>query len=309
MPPNSPFHIKFLSWNISGWQRKALDKDLTSFLSGYDIILLQETWSLTPPFIPGFSTFHIPAIKLNPKGRPAAGLCCLFQSSSLFTLSSIPSHSNYIQILLLQCNKFTILLFNLYIPPSAPSPNNYWTEIENLANLHLRTHSTASVLLMGDLNTRIGPNNIKLASHLKWDLETSTPPWFNLARSSKDQSINAYAALLANLSLSLQVVILNGTVGRDIPGGYTHFSVKGPSVIDYALASPILLPFISDFFVETRTDSDHLPLRLSLNLPVRPPPITPPLLVPHHALNGPLKLTLTFYHGHNCQRLLTLLIL
>ena len=148
--------------------------------------------------------------------------------------------------------------------------NSTWAEVENLVNLNLEANPSAYILILGDFNTRLGPNNSVLAKHINLEFDESSPPWLNRPRSSRDKIITPHATLLINLCLNLHIAILNGTWGKDIPGEYTHLSIRGPSVIDYAIASPALFPFLSDFSVGVRADSDHLPLLLSLTFPSSP---------------------------------------
>ncbi|KAF4532544.1 hypothetical protein B566_EDAN010836, partial [Ephemera danica] len=56
--------------------------------------------------------------------------------------------------------------------------------------------------------------------------------------------------------------ILNGSHGSDVNGD------RGASVIDYIICSKNALPYISDFFVDTRAESYHMPVVINLSLPV-----------------------------------------
>ncbi|CAI5775910.1 Hypothetical predicted protein [Podarcis lilfordi] len=88
-----------------------------------------------------------------------------------------------------------------------------------------------------------------------------------MRRTSKDQRVNEAGVFLYLMAIRLNLVPLNGTCLPDIPGDFTHLSVKSNSVLDYLLVSSDLLKCISTFKIENVQSSDHLPLvaKLSLN--------------------------------------------
>uniref|UniRef100_A0A670JKF7 Reverse transcriptase domain-containing protein n=1 Tax=Podarcis muralis TaxID=64176 RepID=A0A670JKF7_PODMU len=88
-----------------------------------------------------------------------------------------------------------------------------------------------------------------------------------MRRTSKDHRVNEAGVLLYQMAIRLNLVPLNGTCLPDIPGDFTHLSVKSNSVLDYLLVSSDLLKCISTFKIENVQSSDHLPLvaKLSLN--------------------------------------------
>ena len=246
---------------------KSTDPDFINYLSSFDIILLQETWSLTPPYIPGFTSHHLPAYKSKQKGRPCAGLCCLSRPSSGYSLTPLASQSRFFQAFLLSCKDSKILVFNIYIPPSytvTPSP---WDEVKLFTTEYLVSKPSAPLLFLGDFNARLGPNNLALSQHMIWDSEELIPPEFQGPRLSLDSAFNNHTSQMVDLCLEFNLNILNGSTANDIPGRLTHFSSRGTSVLDYALASSVVLPFLTDFAIDSRSDSDHLPIHLALSLP------------------------------------------
>ena len=59
------------------------------------------------------------------------------------------------------------------------------------------------------------------------------------------------------------IYILNGGLGDDkSKDDYTYIGPNGCSVIDYALASKQLFEYISNFNVEMRTESTHMPIKV-----------------------------------------------
>lgn len=219
-----------------------------------------------------------PAFRKNALGRPCVGLCCFVKSGLSCSVSQLDSNSPYFQTILVQFKDIQILLFNVYIPPAKLAPSDIWLDLDNTISLAFNLYPDAFMIISGDFNSRIGPSNSTLAQQMNWHSDDLIPPWFQTPRSSKDSVINSFAPYLINLCISSNVFILNGSKGRDIPGEFTHLSPRGASVIDYALVSPALLPLLSDFCVCPRSESDHLPVALTLNIPFDPlvSPLPPP---------------------------------
>lgn len=59
--------------------------------------------------------------------------------------------------------------------------------------------------------------------------------------------------------------ILNGNTEGDEEGEFTFIGGKGNSVIDYIVIDPLVKEEIKCFKVETRTESDHLPLMVEIH--------------------------------------------
>ncbi|KII93967.1 hypothetical protein PLICRDRAFT_36186 [Plicaturopsis crispa FD-325 SS-3] len=90
------------------------------------------------------------------------------------------------------------------------------------------TNPEKPVLLMGDLNARIG---------------SLTPRRCGLGRSSEDDGVpNTRGRWLLRMCNSARLAILNGTWLEDSsPGAFTSFQTNGCSVIDFAICSSRLL--------------------------------------------------------------------
>ncbi|CAG2205855.1 unnamed protein product [Mytilus edulis] len=116
---------------------------------------------------------------------------------------------------------------------------------------------------MGDFNSRVSnysdfvandENNINL-THILPDNYKSD---FQLTRKSQDKIINPQGRDLLDLCVSAQLRILNGRFIGDLLGNMTFFSMKGCSVVDYAITSESLLSSVNYFIVKTPSYfSDH----------------------------------------------------
>ena len=260
-----------------------MDPDLLNYLSSYDLIFLQETWLFNSLHIPGFTSYPLPAFKIHPKGRPCVGLCCLIWHSLSHLLTLQPTRSPYFQALLLSTIDSQILILNIYIPPPSSKAPPLWDELHHFTSDFLNLNPSVFILFLGDFNTRLGPDNSALVQYMNWDPEDSIPPILQRPRLSQDCSFNPHTSKLVDLLMEFNPVVLSGSSDHDSPSKFTHFSYRGASVLDYTLSSPEALPQILDFYVDLRTESDHLPTitLLSLTLPVEsddssPIPSLPP---------------------------------
>ena len=118
-------------------------------------------------------------------------------------------------------------------------------------------------LLMGDFNSRTG--NLS-------DCDDLSDP-IACKRRNCDKKVDVYGRKLIKMCKDIDLRIVNGCFGSDSQvGAFTTHKTKRQSCIDYCILSPCLLPFISDFFVDSfdRFMSDiHSPICLDLkNIPI-----------------------------------------
>ena len=125
-------------------------------------------------------------------------------------------------------------------------------------------------MLTGDFNARTGT----LPDYIYQDASfpehfIPLPPDYQSdnerMRASQDEVINNYGRELLDLCISSRLRIVNGRHDQDSLGGFTCFSPRGNSVVDYSIVSPELMPSIAHFSVDALTPcSDHCPLSLDL---------------------------------------------
>lgn len=256
-----------LSWNIAGWGNKDGDPDLMNFFKDFELILLQETWSTRDIKINGFSSYTKPALKTNTKGRPKAGFCCMIKDNLGFEIKQLEKCLPLAQALLLTQKEDTLLLVNVYIPPSKNNSNSEnWSQltfyIENLT----AKYPNASLIIAGDFNARVGTNNEQLCSKLNWNTDNDIAHALKIGRFSRDRVVNNEGLRLLELCNNFNLQIVNGSTKGDRSGEFTYFSPRGCSVIDYILVPYNIINSIMDLKIGTRTESDHQPLLLSINL-------------------------------------------
>lgn len=256
-----------LSWNIAGWGNKDGDPDLMNFFKDFELILLQETWSTRDIKINGFTSYMKPALKTNMKGRPKAGFCCMIKDNLGFEIKQLEKCSPLAQALILTQKKDSLLLLNVYIPPTKNNSNSEnWSQltfyIENLTD----KYPNASLIIAGDFNARVGTNNEQLCSKLNWNTDNDIAYALKIGRLSRDRVVNNEGLRLLELCNHFNLQIVNGSTKGDRSGEFTYFSPRGCSVIDYILVPYNIINSIMDLKIGTRTESDHQPLLLSINL-------------------------------------------
>ncbi|KAF4530296.1 hypothetical protein B566_EDAN017759, partial [Ephemera danica] len=119
-----------------------------------------------------------------------------------------------------------------------------------------------SFVVGGDFNARVGEENVMRGEVGEIEKTDSLA----LIRHSKDKVLNAEGKKLLDFCEKMGLEILNGTHGQDKEGNFTYIGVGGASTIDYILCSHDILPYVKDFYVDIRSESDHLPVILQLQM-------------------------------------------
>jgi hypothetical protein len=134
------------------------------------------------------------------------------------------------------------------------------------------------IIISGDYNARTGSlndyiindDNKFIPSLEDMDYPSDT---FNLPRKSTDDVYNEYGKELMDICCTFGVHILNGRFQGDKHGAFTCFKDNGASVVDYILCSTNLFERIIDFKVNTRCESDHFPISMTLRSGKRTAPV------------------------------------
>ena len=173
-----------------------------------------------------------------------------------------------------------IFIAFVYIPPAnsvVHRNQDYWQILGNSLTDYLNQGHCA---VIGDCNARtfnlpdfvVGDD-----SRFLGQLDIDDLPYIcdegDIIRSTLDcHQVDEFGNNLLNLCKDSRMRILNGRIIGDLSGKFTCFSRQHePSVIDYALASSDLFPFVEQFSVgPLEWLSIHCPLNLKLKVPFTP---------------------------------------
>ena len=244
----------------------------------YDISILTETWTKSDDDVSGYLDSHqhycVHGKRRHTRGRHPGGICVFIKKELLRAITVIKT-SDYGIYLKLDKDVFNfdkdiiIMCVYMYIPPEGSSfyierhEKNGISELEGeLLNIVVE-NMECDYMLAGDFNARtadvadfIIDDNISHIDNSDW-YETDT---FDLPRNSTDSRINNFGFALINMCQVYGVHMLNGRFAGDTEGSCTFISTSGTSLVDYFLVSSSLFSRIIDFTVDSRSESDHMPI-------------------------------------------------
>jgi hypothetical protein len=149
--------------------------------------------------------------------------------------SIIESNDEYCVIQVKENNILTTIILGYFPPNSATC----FEDVMRSVNPY------SQVILMGDLNSRIGIFN-------------NTVSKYN--RHSKDSTINKRGKSLINYLMTTDLIVLNGCTKSDQNGDLTFINKNGSSVIDLCIVSNSITANDIDFRVLDDNGSCHFPI-------------------------------------------------
>ncbi|KAJ7338067.1 hypothetical protein JRQ81_010606 [Phrynocephalus forsythii] len=231
--------------------------------------MLQETWALDAIELNGYTAHQLFASPSAKKGRPKGGIITLVSTKLHMSLTTLPSYEQFAIAVLVKFSCCAILFVNVYIPPQRLYKQidlvwqGFGAYIEDL----LISCSCPKVFIGGDFNAKLGANDAALFAAFL--LSPPVSPFSSIinVRCSKDKTCNYAGLKLAQMVYQLNLHILNGNTTGDMPGEFTFWSGSKMSTLDYIIVSHDIADPIIKFEVDTRIDSDHLPLCVQLRVP------------------------------------------
>lgn len=244
---------------MSGLANKILFPNFFNYICKFKIFFLYETFleenfERYERFFKGFTLLWIPAVRTSRFGRASGG-----------ALYGICKNIN-IEI---QINFFKIMEKDIVVVKTTQSqfyimPNylncNKWEEDYEKYNRFVQENNLQNILVIGDFNVRIGENQeigseiAELNCHL-----TQT-------RKSKDKVVNKKGRRFLESCNEAGLVILNGRAQGDYEGNFTYVDNTGSSVNDLCGVSYGMLGQVGELVVEKQIYSDHMPLKLIVNV-------------------------------------------
>ena len=243
--------------------------------------MLNETW-LRPnsPYNLNMKDYLLHIINrpsTNKKAkRGSGGLICYHRKEITDGIEFInsPEHTDRLWVKLDKCFfgfQKDIYICSVYVTPESSTHNSSRDNVWHLLQTEIADLSTkGDIMLTGDFNARTGTqrdyvyHDSSVAEHyipLPPDYQTDKEKM----RASQDVVINNYGRELLDLCISSRLRIVNGRHDQDSLGGFTCFTPRGNSVVDYSIVSPELMPSIARFNIDALSPlSDHCPLSLDL---------------------------------------------
>jgi len=255
--------LKAVSFNVCGLKNKCHDSHFQNFISQYDVIILLETfiseseWEKIANKFSNFKVHIIFATRAANCGRYIGGVLYLINYQSPFA-----ERMAYVV-----CEHFTLIHIEtaenegLNLLPAYLNCNFWERDFKNIETF-LCEHEVQNLLILGDLNARIGEEQM-LTEGILSEVNGS----FSEVRVSKDSVVNSRGRKILRLVDNLGLVILNGRAEGDKKGDYTFVGAMGCSVIDLAAASiECLGNKVHSFRVVSHTGSDHLPIEVGVKM-------------------------------------------
>lgn len=239
--------MSLLSYNIEGITSKLKDKHFISFVSGYDIVCLVETFvnSFSSNSFPSFTSFVAPAKKLSHHGRSSGGVIVLVKDAfSKFVRQIDTSVENTVVLELdreVLGSESSIFLINTYLTPY-DSPFYDTSDFDNGISMLeqclleiLQQNEDATFILCGDFNARTAnkvPSYVDIAlsrvdnsSGNFWNRDWENYEAYS-RRWSQDTGENMYGEKLLRLCSCFDLFVLNGMREGDGSGNYTYISPR-----------------------------------------------------------------------------------
>ena len=254
LPENSTHKLNCRWWNVNGrWSLS--DK---RFMDETDIVFISESHGSckTLPTISGFDKIGDPNVPLL---QSHGGLV-------VYIRSSIYQHIQLVRFS--KCSisfKFsfapTIAFMGVYIYPYDSLNYDIMDFAILSAEIEFWQNSGCIPFVGGDMNSRLGDLNCIAATSLTWCYDDNV-----------DQTINQHGKSLTNICEVQRLLPINHMIyyGKHFDGGYTYFKAGKMSQIDFILTNNQGRRLISNFQIMQTGwhESDHLPLTLSLKVPV-----------------------------------------
>ena len=280
LPKTLGKHIKDLSvisWNIHDTMSrlegpKPEDPDFYQTLTKSSIFCLQETKQEF--YLPNYKCFNS-----NRTGSRSGGVCIGVHRSIIDQVKPVETNCPDFQALTVFPKDETIesrfTIINVYDSPENSSykaklnaredkSERPLSTLDQLLEFMANQENLGDIMLLGDLNARIGLNSPTFE-----DEDTETQPEYTSQptshpessdRTSKDTVLNCRGKLLLDFLACTRLTVLNGCTLGDVLGEYTSVNYNGCSVVDYVTVSPNLRRKIVSFKVlDLSKYSDHKP--------------------------------------------------
>ena len=268
--------LKLVAFNVEGLERELENPLFIENLYKNDICVLYETWrgSDSKLALPGLWDFSLVRQKTKKVGRNSGGVT-IFCKESIRKGIKITKSSEGFVWLKLDATFFgfdeNVFLCGAYIPPeySRNAVSQKTDYFEALEDSITRYSEQGNVLIMGDLNARIGVDKTQQTDIPVLDNIIPQDHTQMFARSSCDSNINRYGKKLRQLCQGHDLVVANGRTPGDQLGNFTCYNNRGASVVDYVICDRPFFKKCKKMKVQAPMfSSAHTPIELILDCKV-----------------------------------------
>jgi hypothetical protein len=269
-------NIAILSLNVCGLTSKLKIPEFNTLIAKYDIVCISESKldDIDDVKIDNYTVFTKNRKKFKHR---SGGVAILVKSTLTDNVKIIENDCE--SLLLLALDKcllgYSSVVGCVYIPPEGSDyeDKNVFDKLnQELASL---VDHDVHVCLLGDFNARTSNlpeftefDEFVMDDEVKTqdeeDMQIVNKMGLNQCRKSRDLKVNNYGYKLLNLCKEQGLYMLNGRVGNDING---EFTCKNKSVVDYGIASPVIMDSCTEFevmeFLELYSDV-HCPIHTVL---------------------------------------------
>jgi exonuclease III len=280
-------HCNIVAWNVNGLKSKLCIDEFIKYCTSFDIIALTETWAKSidefKNSFDGYKAYTSYRPRIRQFGRFLGGIAVFVKQKYLSGVNKIDIDFPH-GIFLLFNRKFfgfekNIIVGTVYIPDvqsrSYKSLEKLPLETLDEILFELKIKHDANIILCGDFNARTGVEDDFISNDsIDHIFNNSFGDWYNndnffKKRASKDKVVNSNGRDLLTLCKNQNIHILNGRTKGDKLGNYTFIGAQGKSLIDYLIVSSSLFDHVNEFAVDIKTESDHMPLKWSINCNVK----------------------------------------
>lgn len=252
--------FKLLSFNVHGLQNKILFPEFFNYLKTFDVIYLCEThleeknFKNLEKYFGGFKLIWTSASRNSSIGRGIGGELIAFKTSLINgnVKVNVEKSSEVVTINIKTANEH-ITIIPLYL-----RAETWWNQFNNIKTFFIE-HAPSNVIIMGDLNIRIGEAQQTL-------LNDNYNHIVNAVRRSKDKIKNSRGQAFLDFCDDYSLLLLNGRTHDDSNGEFTFSTRVGNSVNDICVIDQNILHLLRDFEVGCGIWSDHMPITTTLNL-------------------------------------------
>ncbi|CAG2235955.1 unnamed protein product [Mytilus edulis] len=257
---NSCDSVKVLALNVCDLKSKLKSPELEVLCNNYDILCFSES-KLDQYDVINIKHFKsLPPLNRKNAKRKSGGIIVFVRDYLFENVEVLNSSNENVLWFILDNNVFdyATLFGAVYIPPESSNYSNIDIfDVLERDIIKYTAETRCKVCLLGDFNAHTGTktdfteindyvlNSVQLEDVINSvNLETLG---IDVSRNSLDLSVNNYGNRLLQLCQNIELLIVNGRLGKD--KGIGALTCKTTTIVDYCILSPELFPYISEFEV------------------------------------------------------------